>query len=460
MPPRDLFAQPQQAAPRDLFAAPITPSAVRPVPATAASASPMSDFLMPPGAEGYVPPAPKPPVTWQEPGAIVPIQFNSEGGARPAVPRLITSVIDAVMAPGKAWNGEYDERAVNPETGEVAPFDTRMVDDAANLASMVTPVTPGARAALPAAKPVNTVDSLKADASALYEAAEASGVTFGGPRVSTLVNDITAKVMSEGIDPTLHPRATAALKRLQDVSSTGMTVKEVQTMRRILAASGNNVMNPDEGRIAGFMVDALDDMTASAAPQLAEARSLYSSAKKGQLVEETIAKARDQADVNYSAAGFEQALRRNFMNLAGNKSAMRGFTAEEQAAIRKVAEGGPIENFMRYVGKWSAGGPVSAVASFGGPAAVVGGLTGDATLGSMAGLATLGLGGGARKLATDATLNNARLAAASALGNGPVGSPISFLENLIPKAETTLLEQNFGASPLQTLAQAKFRLST
>jgi hypothetical protein len=346
-----------------------------------------------------------------------------------------------------------------------------MMDDATNLASMVTPASPGARIPSVAAKPANTVDSLKADASALYEAANASGVTFDAPRVSTLVNDITAKVMSEGIDPTLHPRATAALKRLQDVSASGMTVKEVQTMRRILAASGNNVMNPDEGRIAGMMVNALDDMTAGAAPELAQARGLYSSAKKGELIEDTIAKAQDQAGINYSAAGFEQALRRNFMNLANNKSAMRGFTAEEKAAIRKVAEGGPVENFMRYLGKWSAGGPVSAVASFGGPAAVVTGMTGDAALGSAAGLATLAMGTGARNLATNATLKNARLAAATALDGAPAkGSFLDSLipqqspalEGMVPKAETTLLEQNFGPrrSALESLTQPKFRLST
>jgi len=459
MPPRDLLAQPAPiAGPRDLLASPVSAPAPAPEPAAATLAS----ELPVPGYGNLPSEQPKAPEVWREPGAIVPIQFSTEGNFRPAVPGLITTAIEAVTAPGKAYNGEYDEREIDPVTGEVSAFDPRMMDDATNLASMVTMASPAARRPITAPKPANTVDSLKADASALYEAADASGVTFDGPRVSTLVNDITAKVMSEGIDPTLHPRATAALKRLQDVSTTGMTVKEVKTMRRILAAGGNNVMNPDEGRIAGMMVNALDDMTASAAPELAQARGLYSAAKKGELIEETIAKAQDQAGINYSAAGFEQALRRNFMTLVNNKAAMRGFTAEEKAAIRKVAEGGPIENFMRYVGKWSAGGPVSAVASFGGPAAIVGGITGDAAVGSMAGLGALALGGTARNLATNATLKNARLAAAAALDGAPSKGSIQtpFLESLIPKAETTLLEQNFGPSALQTLVQPKFRLST
>lgn len=448
MAPRDLLgtATPKPG-PRDLLATRVAPS-----PVAAPDNDYFADLPVPGGGPGYKPPGAEPEV-WREPGAIVPIQFSTKGNARLAMPGLVTSTIEAIQAPGKAWNGEYDQREIDPATGELSPFDPRMVEDAANLGAMITPTSPAARLPAAATVPGNTVDSLKADASGLYEAAEKSGVTFDPPQVSTLVNDVTAKVMSEGIDPTLHPRATAALKRLQDVATTGMTVKEVQTMRRILAAAGNNVMNPDEGRIAGIMVNALDDMTAGAAPELAQARGLYSQAKKAELIESTIQKAADDSTVNYSASGFEQALRRNFKNLMTNKAAMRGFTPEEQAAIRKVAEGGPIENFMRWAGKWTAGGPVSAVASFGGPAAVVGGLTGDAALGSMAGLGALALGSGARKLATNATLNNARLAAARALDGSPSKGSIQtpFLESLIPKAEVTLLEKNFGPKPLETI---------
>jgi hypothetical protein len=445
-----------QSAP---LASAAAPAVVSPRPA----ADPyLADLPVPGTGPGYEPPK-APDTSWQEPGAIVPIQFqNGTGNARLAVPGIISDAWDAVQAPGKAARGGYDEVAIDPSTGDVDPFDPRMVSDAQNLASMVTPATPGARAAVAVPKAPNTVESLKADAGALYKAADESGVTFDGPRVSALVNDVTAKVMSEGIDPTLHPRATAALKRLNEVSATGMTVKEVQTMRRILAAAGKDVMNPDEGRIAGMMVTALDDMTAGAAPELAQARGLYSQAKKGELIESTIQKARDDSTVNYSASGFEQALRRNFKNLMTNKAAMRGFSTEEKEAIRKVAEGGPIENFMRYVGKWSAGGPVSATTSFAGPMAAVTGLTGDATIGALAGMATLGIGGAARAGATRSTLNNARLAASAALDGTPSRGSIQtpFLEGLIPKAETGLIEQNFGQSPLQTLATTpRFRLS-
>ena len=44
---------------------------------------------------------------------------------------------DALMAPGNALAGKYDQREIGAD-GSVSPFDPRMVDDAANLAGIVT----------------------------------------------------------------------------------------------------------------------------------------------------------------------------------------------------------------------------------------------------------------------------------------------------------------------------------
>ena len=45
----------------------------------------------------------------------------------------------------------------------------------------------------------------------------------------------------------------------------------------------------------------------------------------------------------FSGSGFENALRTEFRNLAQNPKRLRGFSAEEQAAIRRVARGGPAD---------------------------------------------------------------------------------------------------------------------
>lgn len=275
----------------------------------------------------------------------------------------------------------------------------------------------GAVARKAATKAVPSVEQLKAQAGALYDAAEASGVTFPQGAVKSLADDIAAKALSEGIDPTLHPKATAALKRLQDAAATGMTVKDAQTMRRIMSGAGKDVMNPDEGRIASIMRDMFDDAIEKGAPELADARALYAKAKKGEIIEEAIQKAQDAVGANYSAAGLETALRQQFKGLLNSKRALRGFSKEEVAAIRRVVKGGPIENLARYIGKAAPTGVVSAAGAGGLPfMAGMAASGGNAGVGAAAAGATMGAGIIGRNIASKMAMGNA--GAASALVRG------------------------------------------
>jgi len=273
-----------------------------------------------------------------------------------------------------------------------------------------------------AAKAVPTVDDLKGQASALYDAAAAKGVTFPQPAVKTLADDIAATVISEGIDPTLHPRATAALQRLQHAGTTGMTVKDAQTLRRVVASAGKDYTNPDEARIASIMIDKLDDFVGQAAPELAQARSVYHQAKKGEMIEQAIELAGSRAG-QFSGSGFENALRTEFRALERKiiKGQLKGLTQAEIEAIKKVAQGGPIENAMRLLGKLAPTGVVSFGAGAGVPF-MVGNAMGGPAVGAAAAGATMGAGLLGRGAATAMTRNNALVAALLARSGGaPVG---------------------------------------
>lgn len=70
-------------------------------------------------------------------GSLAPVERNEQTGElRPAVPGVILSAVDALMAPGKAARGEYGVE-VNSETGAVSPFPAEMMDDASALAGLV-----------------------------------------------------------------------------------------------------------------------------------------------------------------------------------------------------------------------------------------------------------------------------------------------------------------------------------
>lgn len=276
----------------------------------------------------------------------------------------------------------------------------------------------GALAGKAAKAAVPTVDDLKAEAGALYAKAENSGVTFPKAEVKTVADDISALAITEGIDPTLHPRATAALKRLMEAADTGMTVQNAQTMRRILAAASKDPMNPDEARIVGKMLEKFDDMVAAKSPELAEARAIYHQAKKGELIEQAIELARIRAG-QYGNGGMENALRTEFRALARKieKGQLKGLSAEEVSAINKVAEGGPVENILRWVGKAAPTGVVSAGLSTGVPFAV-GNAAGGPALGAMLAGGTMGAGIAGKTAAGAMTTANALKAALLARNGG------------------------------------------
>lgn len=93
----------------------------------------------------FHPPATSEP-EWREPGMIVPVQFNTDGGARWAVPQMVTELIKAVEAPGKALRGDYGLE-IDTATGRPTPITNEMIGDTMGTAGLaLTPLSPAASA--------------------------------------------------------------------------------------------------------------------------------------------------------------------------------------------------------------------------------------------------------------------------------------------------------------------------
>jgi hypothetical protein len=135
----------------------------------------------------------------------------------------------------------------------------------------------------------------------------------------------------------------------------------------------------------------------NAIASLNEARGLWSRYRKTEIIDELMHRAELSAP-NFSGSGLENAVRTEFRALAKNSKKMRGFSKAEQAAIEKVAKGGPIENSLRMLGKAAPTGIVSGALSTGAGFAV-GGPVGAVALPAAGGAARLG----AKKM----TLSNA-----------------------------------------------------
>lgn len=291
---------------------------------------------------------------------------------------------------------------------------------------------------------VPTVQELSDEAAGLYQAARASGVT-STPQATTQIADTIDGIaraenvlLPSGKVNQTYPKIAGVLNVFDEYKGRPLDVGQMQAIRRNLQDAAKS-LDPGERRIATIMLGEFDDFAQGVAPELAEASNLYWRAKTGELIEEAIDLAENRSS-QYSQSGMDNALRTQFRQLNARiiKGQVRGITPELAEQIARVAEGGPIDNFARSVGKFSVRGPVSAIPSIlaGTAGAGAGGPVG-AALG--AGLVALP-GEIGRRVAEKGTVNNARLAAALARSGGALPS-----QELTPVAQALMnASGNFG----------------
>lgn len=331
----------------------------------------------------------------------------TESGADVALAPLLAGESRAVAA-GPA---KIPRNASRPGPGR-DPIPAKSAEVAGSVATGETPAASAAQAGRAAGLgdvPVPSRAELAEAASAAYKKADEAGVVVSSNSLKGLKARVVSMTKKEGLDKDLHPDSNAVLRRILETKGE-KTLSEVETLRK-LAKDAQGSIKPADKRIAGMIVDELDDYIdnlgeadvvagdATKTKALKEARNLYSRAKKSELIEGLVQRAKD-ASSNFSGSGLENAVRREFISLAKNKKQMRMFTAAEQAAIRRVAQGGKVDNAFRFIGKFAPTGVVSGVLS-GGAGAYIGGPFGAA-------LPLAGLAG--REIATRRTMRNVRSA--------------------------------------------------
>lgn len=240
----------------------------------------------------------------------------------------------------------------------------------------------------PAKPAVPTVEELGTQAKAAYKRAEDAGIAVSPQSFDAMKMRVLDKMEKEGIDKDLHPKSLAAMKRLTSTEGP-VTLEKIETLRKI-ANDARSTIDKADGRLAGELIDDIDDFVegltdkdlvagdASKAAALKEARGLYSRKKKAEEIDELVHRAELSAP-NFSASGMENALRTEFRSLAKNSRRMRRFNAEERAAIEKVAKGDLSTNALRLVGKLAPTGAISGALS-GGVGFAIGGPVGAAAV--------------------------------------------------------------------------------
>lgn len=288
-----------------------------------------------------------------------------------------------------------------------------------------------------AAGTIPSVGDLRSQAADLYDMAERQGITATRPQTQGLAQDMHTIAQQEGlISPTgrvseAYPKAREALRMLDDYGQGTMSVPQMQTVRKVLSDAAGS---PDaaERRIASIMLARFDDFTSPLAPQLKDARMLYARALRGERLETLQDLAASRAG-QFTGSGYENALRTEYRQLNNRiiKGKERGWTPDQQEAIRRVAEGTTYGNALRNMGRMAPTGPVSFSASAGLPFALGTALTGNPWVGSAMGGLVSGLGYGARNMATQQSIRNAQIA--ELLARGDRTAPLAIKPELWPQ---------------------------
>lgn len=273
---------------------------------------------------------------------------------------------------------------------------------------------------------VPTTQELADQAGALYQSARASGVTASPQMTDGIANTIESiaraenVVLPSGKVNSTYPKLVGVLNVFDEYRGSALDVGQMQAIRRNLQDAAKS-LDPGERRVATIMLGEFDDFAHGVAPELAEASNLYWRSKMGEMIEEAIDLATNRSS-QYSQSGMDNALRTQFRQLNAQiiKGRVPGVTPELAAQIARVADGGPIENFARAVGKFSVRGPVSAIPSILAGTAGVG--VGGPVGGALAAGAVALPGEIGRRVAERGTVNNAQIAALLARAGGALPS--------------------------------------
>jgi|GEM_PF-2831799 len=260
-----------------------------------------------------------------------------------------------------------------------------------------------------------TIEGLKAEAGALYEAARQSGAVVPESTVKGMASNIGTKLKAEGFDKMLHPRVNAVLQRLSSESGE-KSLADLEILRRVAAGAANSI-EPDERRLASMVLDGIDDavegMGGDAAP-LKAAREVWSRMRRMETIETAIEKASLQDD-------FASGLRSQFKTLLRNPRRLRGFAEADIAAMRAIAKGEGGAGLLSSLGRRLSPGSITGLALTGGAGFGGAGFGAAAIPATGMGMKRLGdalTAGSARKLSQRVGMDSGRRALVDALA-GP-----------------------------------------
>lgn len=209
-----------------------------------------------------------------------------------------------------------------------------------------------------------------------------------GDAYRNVVRDVWNEAQDFGLTTDLKSRFGGTLRDFlqRAEASGGASLHDLELLRRSLRNAAGNTLDKSSQALSARLVDKLDDaVDALSASQIAasgasgrpvvdalkDAREVYRTGMKAQVVEDAVQRAQQ------AASGVENGLRVEFRKLVNNPRLARNFTQTEREAIKQVASGNFTSNALRFLGTF--GFPIDQGRNW------LGALAGSSATGAMAG---------------------------------------------------------------------------
>jgi hypothetical protein len=212
-----------------------------------------------------------------------------------------------------------------------------------------------------------TTPQMQEQISRAFKAAEDANLTINIDSFQNRLFDINKKLRQEGWRP--DNEQLSGITGMVDALSREKGPKDLPDLKRIrneikLAANPND---PNQYRLMKIALNEFDDFLDNL-PKNAiyspfqgqdaqkglkawgEARRLFNTEKKAEVFTDILKNLPIEAN-KFGQSGAENYLANELRKLAKNDKQMRLFSRTEQAEIRKAAEGGKLQNMLRYVGR-------------------------------------------------------------------------------------------------------------
>lgn len=267
------------------------------------------------------------------------------------------------QAVGGAGAGALTQTAI--EGGETDPMKLFLV----SLAGGVGGTLAGGRTP----RPLITGEDVRNQASNFYQQAEQQGV-YVLPRVAdSLADDLQRTLERQGAAITAKDRApiTRVIRDLRNRPHSDLSFEELEKIRSDLGLVGRSAetgkvtaVGAQANRLAGIVQDKLDEFfdrldatqVSSGNPQQAaslvkQARQQYKNARKGEILEQVLAK----AETGKGARPQIQVLQERLEPIVNDARLMKKFTKDEQELLKSLQKGTLTENTLKKFGTLAPG---------------------------------------------------------------------------------------------------------